>query len=122
MPTQRRNIFQSTILSGYMVPGAFGIGAAGAVNAALNRGRGFSVEKESADGQYTLTFDGPIANIIAVQAQLEGTLDDIDVQTLSIDIPNRQVVLQLKTAGVAANAASGDVVTFQAVFAAKSTD
>jgi hypothetical protein len=121
MPVQRLNHLLSNILSGFVVFGAFGIGASGARNTALDKGKGWSAVKESAAGQYTLTFYGPLADIVSVHAVLQGSVQDVIAQVLSIDVAAREVVLQLHTDGVAANAASGSVVHFSVAFAKNST-
>lgn len=90
------------------------IGAAGAVSSF--EGEGISnIEKETADGQYTVTFADAGAYekfIYANFIQLDA-VEDITFQLISEDVDSAtapEIVFNLKTAGSAANATSGAII------------
>jgi len=89
------------------------IGASGAVTSYAGEGISL-VEKETADGQYTVTFSDAGAYesfIYANFIQLDAA-EDITFQVISEDVDSWApvVVFQLKTAGTAANATSGAII------------
>ncbi len=103
--------------SGFDVIGSFGIGSSGAVDTTDVKGKGFTVEKESGDGLYTITLTHPVRDVLfadgTVQASSVGALQ---VQVTGFSVSARTVSLQVKDATpAAANPASGNRVHFRIV-------
>lgn len=118
MPAQRLNTLQSATLSGFDICGSFGVtGGDGSVDTTDVKGRNFSVAKEATDGQYTITLDGPLADIISITCVLEAAAtEDLVLYVAGFDLTARTVTLQAETvvaAAAEANPADGDRIHFR---------
>lgn len=113
------NDLQNPNPSGALIAGSIVIGGSGAVSS--TRGKGFTVTKESADGQYTVQLLRPVTSILSVVATLlAASASALRVQVLSIDAANKRFVLQVVNASpAAANPASGNEVHFSAIVTQK---
>lgn len=103
--------------SEFRVCGSFEVGPAGSVVPGSEKGRGFTVTKETPDGQYTVQLLTPLHDIHAAFADaLKASATDADLVVTGIDPALRRVTLQhVNGSGTAANPASGERMQFDIV-------
>jgi uncharacterized membrane protein (DUF4010 family) len=88
------------------IAGSFAPNAAGAVDNTVNEGIGFQVARTGV-GQFTITFKEKFIGLIAFLAMLQlNALADSDVQLGAYSQANKTVIINVKTAGVAADIAA----------------
>jgi len=105
---------KSPSASGFDIIGSFGIGASGAVTTTDVKGKGYSVAKEATAGQYTVTIDRPLFDLIAVDGCVESSSPSVLFAVDSFNVAAKTVTLQCTNASFAAtNPGSGDRVHFR---------